>query len=981
MSDQSPADRNLLFGVFALQMDFITRDQLLEGLQAWVLEKSKPLEELLIAKGFLAETHCQLLLPLMARHLEQHGNQATQSLQALSWVTPSVAVVQQIEDADLQKSLASLQIPETRSGELPTASFSMTSALGKSRYISLRPHAKGGLGEVFVARDIELDREVALKEIQNRHADDPSSRSRFLMEAEITGKLEHPGIVPIYGLGSYEDGRPFYAMRFIQGNSLQQAIEKFHQSYAGKPLDYQTVAFRKLLGQFMDVCQAVGFAHSRGVLHRDLKPGNVMLGKYGETLVVDWGLAKVKGGTAEHSGSEGTIQISSGSQAGETLPGSAIGTPGYMSPEQAEGKIDQLGPATDIYGLGATLFALLTGTRPIPGDEVFEIIRRTAQGDFPPPGEIHPHIPKALEAICLKAMSFSPGDRYTTCEELAEEVENFLAGEPVAAYPEPFFDRARRWVRNHRTLTTSLGAAVSVAVIALAVGFVMVAGFNRQLGDQNTELIQANQKEQQQRQRAEQQEQEAQVARRLAQQRQREASAQETLARLSALYAQEQTELQVEARKEAERQSTLAKKRLEQANKVASELIFTVDKKLENIPAASTVRRGLLDLAEKLLESLLVDAGDDPTTLALRAAQLNVRGEVALRYEDLVAAKQFLEDSLAISHKLSRQNPANLEAQRERSRSLYLLGTIARVRGKLKEAQTLLEESLRDRRDSEAAHPKNTQAQREVAESLDGLGDVAITQEEADQADKYFQEGLRIERKLLKSDPNDGETQRRVAISLVKLGDVARIQMQFRQAEGYYKEGVVLYRQLQQSHPGNSNYQSGLAGGLERLGFAVQQQDNRKAALGHYKESLAIYRALATADPDNVPYQRSLSLLLSKLGDVERNQKNLDQADSYFADSQLILRKLVKIDPTNANLQRGLAISCLRRGEVAQDQKKWTDAVKAFSEGLQVLDQMQAQGQIVPADKPLRFTLTLFLNAAKELQRLKGSAEDEKPMK
>src|SRR5262249_53571316 len=213
-----------------------------------------------------------------------------------------------------------------------------------------------GLGQVSVALDRELDREVALKEIQDQHADDPESRARFLREAKITGGLEHPGIVPVYGLGHYGDGRPFYTMRFIQGDSLKDAIERFHQAdVPGRDAGQRTLELRKLLGRFLDVCDAVAYAHSRGVMHRDLKPGNIMLGKYGEALVVAWGLAKLLDRT------EGVVETRPLQPAAAESPpltqvGAVVGTVAFMSPEQAAGQLDQLGPASDVYSLGATLY-------------------------------------------------------------------------------------------------------------------------------------------------------------------------------------------------------------------------------------------------------------------------------------------------------------------------------------------------------------------------------------------------------------------------------------------------------------------------------------------------------------------------------------------------------------------------------------------------------------------------------------------------
>jgi serine/threonine-protein kinase len=348
-------------------------------------------------------------------------------------------------------------------------------ALGSSlRFRILREHARGGLGRVSLALDRELGREVALKEIRLERADDPGSRARFLREAAITGRLEHPGIVPIYALGRYRNGRPYYAMRFVEGESLREAIEAMHQARRpGEPPD--PLALRRLLRAFVDVCNVVAYAHSRLVVHRDLKPSNVMLGPFGETLVVDWGLAKALDDGPETGPGEVAGPIGSPGGTVETLADSVIGTPAYMSPEQAAGLLDRVGPPSDIYSLGGMLQAILVG-RP-PGLSASPPGERRPH----PPRRIDPWVPRALEAVCLKAMAELPEDRYALARDLAGDVERWLADEPVSAMPEPLTDRARRLARRNRALVGSAAAALVVSAVALGVLAARERASNQQL--------------------------------------------------------------------------------------------------------------------------------------------------------------------------------------------------------------------------------------------------------------------------------------------------------------------------------------------------------------------------------------------------------------------------------------------------------------------------------------------------------------------
>ncbi len=339
------------------------------------------------------------------------------------------------------------------------------------RYRPVGFHARGGLGLVFAAEDTELRRTVALKAMQTLAALDADSRRRFLLEAEITAKLEHPGVVPVYGRGLSPRGQPYYAMRFVCGRTLGEALEQHHgpsRSASAAGAAERNVEFLRLLRAFIGVCETIAYAHSRGVIHRDLKPDNIMLGPYGEALVVDWGLAKFIGHSA-HEGNDssgGEPLLLDGAGPDRSVQGRAKGTWSYMSPEQARGEWEGVGPASDVYSLGATLYVLLTGKKPYEAPSAPELAERVKAGDFLPPHRRIPAVPRALDAICVKAMAYRPEDRYRDPRALAGDLERWLADEPVSAWREPLAVRARRWLRRHRTWVVA--AAVALVVTAVA---------------------------------------------------------------------------------------------------------------------------------------------------------------------------------------------------------------------------------------------------------------------------------------------------------------------------------------------------------------------------------------------------------------------------------------------------------------------------------------------------------------------------------
>ncbi len=461
-------DRNLLFSIEALQRDVIDRDELIDAMLEWADHPTRTLGEVLTTREAMTSEECRWLECLVNRRPECVAEDSRADCYAIS---PSSAGMPRSGDAPpggvpVGDTVSSWSPADRMGAEMATEPGAVESMTG--RYQILWPHARGGLGQVFVAQDTQLHRRVALKEIQPEHAADPVSRERFVVEAEITGNLEHPGIVPVYGLDWRPDGRPFYVMRFIKGEDLAAASRRFHVDEAP---DFSGLEFRWLLRRFVDVCNTIAYAHSRGVLHRDIKPSNIMLGPFGETLVLDWGVAKPlgrpdPGPTPAIPTDLSPLWPSSGCGSTVTVTGQAVGTPAYMSPEQAAGDLQAMAPASDVYSLGATLYVLLTDRPPYVGDPV-EVLRDVPRGRFDPPRAIQPRVPKALDAICRKAMATEPSARYASALALADDVERWLADEPVTAFRDPGSARARRWVKRHRPIVAGTVATVVVTMLAL----------------------------------------------------------------------------------------------------------------------------------------------------------------------------------------------------------------------------------------------------------------------------------------------------------------------------------------------------------------------------------------------------------------------------------------------------------------------------------------------------------------------------------
>lgn len=415
-----------------------------------------------------------------------------------------------------------------------TAPGAAPAAAADQHYDLIEDFAKGGMGKIWRALDKRIKREVAFKELLPNALRNEVVVERFLKEAQVTGQLEHPGIVPIYDLGWQKNGTPYYSMKLVRGSTFKKSIEAYHA--LPKESGARRLAFIKVLQQFINICYTMGYAHERFVLHRDLKPLNIMVGDFGETLVLDWGLARLMNapddrpidgslfeeeddplaagtvddaatngqpggaarpgtsvvggvtqggfatragathsgathGSGTHSGTQGggtrrpTVSTDYESAGSRTLMGSVMGTPAYMPPEQALGRLDELDARSDIYSLGAILYEILVNSAPIAKDKLPAMLKAVIESKITPPLQIDATIPKPLAAIAMKALAKEKADRYASAMTLAREVEAYLADEPVMAYPEAFLQRVGRWVRRNQKLVWSTIAVASASIL------------------------------------------------------------------------------------------------------------------------------------------------------------------------------------------------------------------------------------------------------------------------------------------------------------------------------------------------------------------------------------------------------------------------------------------------------------------------------------------------------------------------------------
>jgi tetratricopeptide (TPR) repeat protein/tRNA A-37 threonylcarbamoyl transferase component Bud32 len=919
----SPAtDRNLLFGVLCLQAALIDPTQFVEACTAWTARKDTPLADLLLERGWLTAEDRVHLDYLLERKLSKHDGDARASLATVA-------------DHGARRLLAGLNDPDVAQSLAGPDGHALPSTVpyepeARERYTLTRLHAQGGIGRVWLARDEALGREVALKELRPDRADHPAAAGRFLEEARITGQLQHPGIVPVYELGRQPDTRqPFYTMRFVQGRTLAEAARTYHarreKGEAG-PLE-----LRELLGAFVGACNAVAYAHSRGVLHRDLKPANVVHGDFGEVMVLDWGLGKVVGRPDDEAAP--VMPDEDGPRAG-TAQGAVLGTPAYMAPEQAEGRLDLLDRRTDVYGLGAILYEVLTGRPPFDGPGTAEVLRQVCTEEPVPPRRLVTEVPPALEAVCRRALAKQRADRYATAGDLAEEVRRFLADEPVAAYPESVVQRLGRWGRRHRTAVAGAAALLVTAVVGLAAGLWAV----------NAER-----------------------------QRTRQALAGEQQARADEAKRRRQAREALDAMSSEIIDDWLAKQKeltepqkqfLEQA--LASYEEFARDTGQDQEARAGVAaaygrvgnirwRLGQLAPAEDAYRQaqeryarLAADFPDVPDYRRHLAAGDNNLGNLLRETGRPREAEGEYRTALALRQKLADDFPAAPDARQDLAASHNNLGLLLQDTGQVPEAEDEFRAALDLEQRLAGDHPDVADFRHYLAGTHNNLGVLLHQAGQLPAAEKEYRAALALKQRLADMYPAVAVYRQELVRSHYNLGHLLGDSRRPREAEAEYRAAVAVAGRLAADYPAVPDYRQELARGHYNLGTLLDSTRRGKEAETEYRAALAVQQRLADDFPAVPAYRMDLARSASSLGSVLRGTGHAAEAEAAFRRALPLYQKLADDHPTVADYRQGLAGCHYDLGLLALASGRGPEAEAEFRRALPLYEKLADDRPTVP---------------------------------
>ncbi len=879
------------------------------------------------------------------------------------------------------------------------------------RFRLIRQLSSGGMGIVIEAMDEdEIGRRVVVKMVNEQIFHDSATlrqmRSRLRREGEINGNLEHPNIIPVYGLGSTAEGRPFYAMRYVDQIDLHEAISNFH---LGKPLlrpmrtpasreiptldatdsgttetvvcpetldsepanpprppevdrgisgmrfdrlsCEQNLAFRDLLERFANVCDAVEYAHSRNVIHRDLKPRNVMLGNHGETMVIDWGLARMIRSDSEIAGADEAMNLGEkpdfdiDSDNFVTIQGEVKGTLGYMPPEQLKGDLERLDASTDIFSLGVMLFEILTCRNPYLSVELANLSRNERISKMiesvsaPPPEAIssNPTIPRPLSAISRRAMDPDPNRRYPSAGAISAEISRWLADEPVSAYSETGFERSRRWARKHRPAVAALASTLLLSMCGVGIFAVIQTRYNADLRRRNDAVT--------------------------------EASARATLERNKALASAE-----------------VAKKRELLAIDAVDEFASAVTKDAE-----LKTRRDLAPLRKKLLEEPIrfyqslkstgdsLDLTDNEARLSMArsAARLSALNE---EIGDRAKALETYLESHALFAELAERQPEDDQAQRNLAMSFDKLGNLYRLMGNRKKAEETLGEGLKAFRmiasDPGTARPSDSKFLATLLNSLGGidfesgrreagkqkflesmkiledavnrnpdsidllamlsaarnnLGVIAFIAGNLPEASRYLEKAVETRERILAAKPGTDEVEFDLAGSLLNLGQISAQMGQFARSIDQTGKAIAKLESLTERNPAVTRYADHLSKCYNNMTSYYSSLGNSGKSIEYAEKNIAIREALAASNPKVLSFQSDLCNGLINLASLQTSKNDFEKALATYRRSEEVAAKLVAADPERPEFLTNLGNVSYNFGRLHERLRNRKEAIEQFT--------------------------------------------------
>lgn len=904
--DETILEENLLLAILAFQDELITRDQFHQICSEWAPESHQSLAQILTERKLLTDEQESELLRRVERRIARHGD-VRKTLDATLSMCPITEVLSDVKSPLLRSTLSHWHGPLGRvlSESVDVGSHSAT------RYTLTRLHGEGGLGKVWVARDCNLNRDVALKEVKAERSEDESTVRRFLREAQITGQLEHPNIVPVYELGRRsEDGHPYYTMRLVRGRTLRKAIQEYHQNRRARQ-SIDPIEFQRLLNIFVSICHALGYAHSRGVIHRDLKPDNIVLGDFGEVIVLDWGLAKYIGSVDEKPEDTGPSAVTLSDESTADITVGQLGTPAYMAPEQAEARNDLIDHLTDIYGLGAILYEILTGSPPVTGETLSEVFSTLIYRDIPGPRSLEPSVPAALDAVCCKAMARRKEFRYPRADDLADEISRWIAGEPVHAYRDPIPVRMARWGRRHKSVVVGGLVMLIASVIGLSVHNVIIA----RLRD---------------------------------------------IAVASEMEAKEQRSVAQEHQKLAELNFSRARDAVEQ---MLTE-VGTVD--LVDIPQMESVRGRLLEKAQRFYLEFLEQRRTD-TSVQSDVARGHWRlGDIEELLGDYEGSEKSYRKSIAM---LKAATPSR-EAEIVRARALQGLGILLRKSNRFREAESTFREALDilERLVSgDQASGDEVQALAQTRYHLGAL--LAKIGGQGQKDEEAYREAVRVQEVLIVEARDRPEQRRELARYLNNLGILLRDRSRFMEAEQAFHEAQAIMEGLgsTSTHASPGDLWQ-LAQIFNNMSVLLKETSRRSDAKVACQKARGIQADLVVEFPHVPVYRSGLAATLNNLALLLRGENARDEADRSIQQALELLEKLVAEVPGVPDYRYKQASTKLNQGTLLAVEAPLR-ADRAFRDALRDFEEIASKYPSVPE---YQFALGNALFCLGDLQARQG---------